>query len=69
VGFNVFRSGGERLNGRLIAAKSAGSASGAAYSYVDRSTRPGRAYTYRLQAVEADGTVWWAGFAAVRTPR
>jgi hypothetical protein len=58
IGFNVYRktSSGplRKVNRALVAAK--GGATGAGYRFVDRSTRAGVVYTYRLQVVDVDGT-------------
>jgi hypothetical protein len=43
-----------------------GGATGAGYRIVDRSTRAGVVYTYRLQVVDVDGTRSWYGSARVR---
>lgn len=69
LGFNVYRTSGKqgaRINKALIRAK-AGPIVDAPYRLVDRSVRPGSAYTYRLQAVKIDGTRAWLGTAGVRT--
>lgn len=63
LGFDLYRSPGGKLNRRLIPAKAAGSAGGAAYAYVD--ARAGRAASYRLQLVRTDGSREWAGTAAL----
>jgi hypothetical protein len=71
LGFNVYRSTDagpfRRLNPLLIAARRAGSATGAAYSFADRAVRPGRTYTYRLQVVHSNGTREWYGIGAAAT--
>ena len=68
VGFNVYRATAagplRKANRTLIAAR--GGASGANYRFVDRSTRAGRAYTYRLQLVDLDGSHSWYGSVRVR---
>jgi hypothetical protein len=68
LGFNVYRktSSGtlRKVNRALIAAK--GAVTGASYRFVDRSTRAGVVYTYRLQLVDVDGTRSWYGSARVR---
>jgi hypothetical protein len=68
LGFNVYRrtSSGplRKVNRALIAAK--GGPAGASYRFVDRSTRAGVVYTYRLQLVDVDGTRSWYGSARVR---
>jgi hypothetical protein len=69
LGFNVFRVDGKRtarLNHALIPAKSAATVADGAYRLVDRSVRPGRQYTYRLQAVSLSGSRAWVGMSAVR---
>jgi hypothetical protein len=70
LGFDVWRRGasGERQVNRALVAASGG-VGGARYRLVDRGTRPGVSYTYRLQIVNRDGTRSWYGSARVRTPR
>ena len=58
AGYNVWR-GGTKLNRALIRAKH--TTGGARYTLVDRTARPGRRYTYRLQLVRPDGTRAWGG--------
>jgi hypothetical protein len=65
LGFNVYR-GGTRLNRALIPAKASATVGDGAYRMVDRSARPGRQYTYRLQAVALTGQRTWVGSAFVR---
>jgi hypothetical protein len=69
LGFNVYRSAGaptKKLNRALISAKGAGRLAGARYRFVDRRARPGTLYTYRLQAVERDGTRSWIATSILR---
>lgn len=70
LGFNVYRTtsaGSVRVNRSLIRARAGGTIADARYVLVDRAVHPGRAYTYRLQAVGFDGSRAWLGTAAVRT--
>jgi hypothetical protein len=72
LGFNVWRGAGKKavkVNARLIAAKQAGRAAGAAYRLVDRSAQARRSYSYRLQLVTLRGTRSWAGGISVSTTR
>jgi len=68
LGFNLYRATAtgplRKVNRALLAAR--GGATGASYRVVDRSARKGVRYTYRLQAVELDGTRTWYGSARVR---
>lgn len=62
LGFDVYRSSGHswhNLTRSLIAAK--GSVSGAAYRFLDRTAKRGGAYSYRIKAVNRDGTTSWFG--------
>jgi hypothetical protein len=67
AGFNIWRSTGKasprRVNPGLIRAH--GSASGASYSFLDRSTH-GAGATYRLQLVHLNGTRTWGGSVTAR---
>ena len=70
LGFNVWRraAGVERkVNRELVAAS--GRASGASYRLVDRSARPAKTYSYRLQVVRRDGSTSWLGPTQVRLAR
>ena len=65
IGFNVWRSPAgaaawQRLNGTMIVAKRSGQSRGAAYRFVDRGARIGRAYAYRLQLVDLTGRRSWS---------
>ena len=67
LGFNVFRATGKRfvrLNKVMVSAKRR--AQGASYSFVDRTARKGRAYTYKLQIVGLDGTKAFRGTVKVK---
>jgi hypothetical protein len=69
LGYNVWRfAGGKaiKVNKTLIAAKPAERAGGARYSVLDRTARPGVAYTYRLQVVRTNGTRAWAASSTIR---
>jgi hypothetical protein len=55
-----------KLNGKLIASVYGGTTRGHAYSFLDRRTRSGVGYTYRLQAVSLGGTRAWLGTAVAR---
>jgi hypothetical protein len=71
LGFNVFRSssGGPtvKLNRALIKAKGRGP-TGAHYRFVDRRRSPSGTtiFTYRLQAVETDGTRYWVATSVAK---
>jgi hypothetical protein len=69
VGFNVYRERAGRLlrvNPTLIPSVFGGSASGHAYSWLDRTaSRRGGRLKYRLQAVGLDGTRRWVGASFV----
>ena len=54
-----------KLYAKPIAAKAAGRARGATYRFVDARVRPGL-YTYRLQALGADGARAWRASTTVR---
>ena len=61
LSFQVYRSRGQawqRLS-RSIAAN--GSASGAAYRFLDRTARPHAGFRYRIKAFDRDGTASWFG--------
>ena len=67
LGFNVYRARAgklSKLNHTLIRAR--GGSAGRAYSFVDRSARPGRSYSYRLQSVSTSGKRAWLARASVR---
>jgi hypothetical protein len=69
LGYNVWRFAkgkGVRVNRAFIRAKPAERAGGATYQVVDRSTRRGTAYTYRLQIVRANGTRVWSASSSIR---
>jgi hypothetical protein len=69
LGFNVYRVAGKqsiRLNRALIPARASATVADGTYRIVDRSVRPGRQYTYRLQSVGLSGKRNWIGTAAVR---
>jgi hypothetical protein len=69
LGFNLYRvQHGKlvKLNRTLIASGFGGTTSGHAYSFLDRSVRPGATYAYRLQAVSLGGTRAWLGTAVAR---
>jgi hypothetical protein len=62
LGFKVYRSRGhswQNLTRSLIGAKD--SVSGAAYRFLDRTAKRGGAYSYRIKAVNRDGTASWFG--------
>lgn len=78
AGFNIYRATAKdgpytKVNDRLIAGQGSPS-SGAAYTFVDESVRPGVTYYYRLEDVELDNSAiqhppitysaslipWWA---------
>ena len=63
LGYNLYRSTGSgpyrKVNRGLIAAKRSGESIGAAYRFVDRSVRRGKAYAYRLQVVDLAGKRSW----------
>lgn len=66
LGFNVYRQQEGKpvkLNRTLIPCVFGGTATGQAYSWLDRSA-PTRAATYRLQAVSLSGKRSWVGTAA-----
>jgi hypothetical protein len=54
-----------KVNRTLVAAKTSGIGA-ASYRVVDRTARPGVAYTYRLQSVGLDGRRSWRATATVR---
>jgi hypothetical protein len=67
LGYNVWRfvrARGVKVNRTLVSAK--GRTGGAAYRLVDRTARPGVAYTYRLQIVGKDGRRTWSARTALR---
>jgi calcineurin-like phosphoesterase family protein len=68
LGFNIYRQGKGKvvkLNRTLIPSVSGGTATGHAYSRLDRNVpRAGWKLRYRLQAVDLDGTRSWMGSAA-----
>lgn len=67
LGFYVYRSLKGRMtkvNRTLIPA--IGTFAGAAYRFLDKSARRDRTYTYRLQAVNVDGSKDWYGRVTVR---
>jgi hypothetical protein len=65
LGFQVYRSRGhswQRISRSLIAAN--GSVSGASYRFLDRTARTARRgvpYSYRIKAMNRDGTASWFG--------
>jgi hypothetical protein len=62
LGFQVYRSRGhswKRLTRSLIVAK--GSVSGASYRFLDKTASRGVAYSYRIKALNRDGTTSWFG--------
>jgi hypothetical protein len=66
LGYNVWRfadGNGVKVNRSLVDAQDR--ATGANYRIIDRSARPGVAYTYRLQAVGWDGMRTWHAKANV----
>jgi hypothetical protein len=66
VGYDVFRARSGRLvkvNRKLVAARAAGSAHGAAYRLIDRGAPAGVVHTYRLRATTLAGTRVWVGRA------
>jgi hypothetical protein len=68
VGFNLFRNRAgtsTKVNSRPIAARS-GSARGSAYRFLDRRALRAGLYSYRLEAIHADGSRSWLGRASVR---
>ena len=68
LGYNVWRMASGRtakLNRTLVAAKASGRVAAGAYRLVDRSARTDRAYTYRLQVVNLDGSRYWLGSSTV----
>ncbi len=69
AGFNLYRvtgRGAVKVNRPLIAAKRAGEARGSAYAFMDRAAQRGARATYRLQAVNLDGTRAWVRLATTR---
>lgn len=67
LGFNLYRTRGDsivRLSKKLIGSVFGGTATGHAYSWLDRSAPRGAA-RYRLQAVSLSGKRSWVGSAAV----
>jgi subtilisin-like proprotein convertase family protein len=67
LGFNVYRARGKtltKLNHSLIRAR--GGVTGRTYSYLDRSARRGRTYTFRLQSVSTAGKRAWIARTSVR---
>jgi len=69
LGFNVYRARARagklsKLNHTLIRAR--GGSAGRSYSFVDRSARPGRSYSYRLQSVSTKGKRAWLARTSVR---
>jgi hypothetical protein len=69
LGFNLYRQQNGKLvklNRTLIPSVFGGTTSGHNYSFLDRSTRRGVKYAYRLQAVRLDGTQAWLGTAVAR---
>jgi hypothetical protein len=70
LGFNVYRFGGGRavkMNRTLIPARAAGL--GTRYRFLDRSARSATTYTYRLQAVRAQGGRAWLATATISDSR
>jgi subtilisin-like proprotein convertase family protein len=64
LGYNLYRSTPGRLvklNRALIRAKASGAARGASYRVVDHGFRRTAGVTYRVQAVERDGSRTWVG--------
>jgi len=62
LGFHVYRSRAhswQRISHSLITAK--GSVSGAAYRFLDRTTRHSVDFRYRIKALNGDGTTAWFG--------
>jgi hypothetical protein len=62
LGFHVYRAHGHswrRITRSLIAAR--GSVSGASYRFLDKAARRGVSYSYRIKAVNRDGTASWFG--------
>jgi hypothetical protein len=62
LSFQVYRSRGHawrRVSRSPIAAK--GSATGAAYRFLDRTARPHTGFRYRIRALNRDGTASWFG--------
>lgn len=69
LGFNVYRLAGKtsvRVNKAIVAAKAAGTSRGATYKLADKAAKKGKAYTYRLQAVDLTGKRIWLAKAALR---
>ena len=67
AGFNVYREtvGLTRLNARLIRSKSAGTARGHSYAWLDRGARAG-AGRYRIESVGVHGARSWIATAVAR---
>jgi len=62
LGFHVYRSQGHswrRITHSLLSAR--GSVSGASYRFLDKKTKRGASYRYRIKAVDRDGTASWFG--------
>jgi hypothetical protein len=62
LGFHVYRSQGHswrRITHSLLSAR--GSISGASYRFLDKKTKRGASYRYRVKAVNRDGTASWFG--------
>lgn len=69
LGFDLWRTGAgatRKINRSLIRSKGAGGVGGARYALADASARRGGSYTYRLQAVQLDGTRRWLGSVRAR---
>jgi hypothetical protein len=68
LGFNVWRSSGKSwrlVNPTMVPAKHSGTVHGGVYRLVDRTARPGRFFTYRLQTVDPTGKPAWFGVGSV----
>jgi hypothetical protein len=62
LGFQVYRSRGKswhRLTHSLMPAKA--SVAGASYRFLDKTARRGIVYSYRIKALNRDGTASWFG--------
>ena len=67
LGFRVYRSRGHswrRITHSLIRAKA--SVAGASYRFLDKTATRGAAYSYRIEAINRDGTSSWFGQRAWR---
>ena len=68
LGFEVWRSSGNsavKIRTVLVSSHHPSGLRGSSYRVLDRNTRPGARYTYRLRVIERNGARRWASIARV----